>query len=150
MNLWLCLKIDDASNNQAFHDLEENSVVIPQHIKNILSQMGFFGLRAFSKLNHNDLKEIENGVRSILANNAQSMTPQEKLDMFGIIFASKPDQFQFLAGDRAVNNVISEISKKLVDAMPPVAIDGTVHNPQKGVMPKKASYRFKAGKLLKL
>ena len=83
--------MEDKPNSRAFHDLEENHVEIPQHIKNILTQMGFIGLRAFSRLKPNDLKEIENGVRSILAGNAESMTPQEKLIVFGKAFASKPD-----------------------------------------------------------
>ena len=39
--------------------------------------------------------------------------------MFGKAFASKPDQFQFLPGNRTVIEVIYEISKNLVDAMPP-------------------------------
>ena len=137
--------MEDKPNSRAFHDLEENHVEIPQHIKNILTQMGFIGLRAFSRLKPNDLKEIENGVRSILAGNAESMTPQEKLNVFGKAFASKPDQFQFLPGDKTVIEVISDISKKLVDAMPPVGIDETVQNPKKGVLPKKAIDRYKAG-----
>ena len=37
--------------------------------------------------------------------------------MFGKAFASKPDQFQFLPGNRTVIEVIYEISKNLVDAM---------------------------------
>ena len=36
--------------------------------------------------------------------------------MFGKAFASKPDQFQFLPGNRTVIEVIYEISKNLVDA----------------------------------
>ena len=101
--------MEDKPNSRAFHDLEENHVEIPQHIKNILTQMGFIGLRAFSRLKPNDLKEIENGVRSILAGNAESMTPQEKLNVFGKAFASKPDQFQFLPGNRTVDPSSLEI-----------------------------------------
>ena len=45
--------------------------------------------------------------------------------MFGKAFASKPDQFQFLPGNRTVIEVIYEISKSLVNAMPLVGIDQT-------------------------
>jgi hypothetical protein len=68
----------DATNDNTFYTLEKNNVLIPLHIKNILSRLGYFGLRAFSTINDHNISEIELGVTEILAEDAAEMTMKEK------------------------------------------------------------------------
>ncbi|KZS02426.1 Uncharacterized protein APZ42_000541, partial [Daphnia magna] len=92
----------DATNGNTFMTLEKNNVLIPLHFKNILSRLGYFGLRAFSTINDQNISEIELGVTEILAEEAAGMTIKEKNDLFGRIYANKPKQFKLLPGDKTV------------------------------------------------
>ena len=140
----------DATNDNTFDTLEKNNVLIPLHLKNILSRLGYIGLRAFSTINDQNISEIELGVNEILA--ATGMTNKEKIDLFGRIYANKPKQFKLLPGDKTVFKVISEVSKKLVDSMPPINMDlavdqseRSIQKPKQAIKPNKAVYRLTKG-----
>lgn len=142
----------DATNDNTFDTLEKNNVLIPLHLKNILSRLGYFGLRAFSTINDQNISEIELGVTEILAEDAAGMTIKEKNDLFGRIYANKPKQFKLLPGDKTVIKVISEVSKKLVESMPPInmnhAVDQTersIQTPKQAIKPQKAVDRLTKG-----
>jgi hypothetical protein len=114
--------------------------------------LGYLGLRAFSTINDQNISEIELGVNEILAEDAAGMTNKEKIDLFSRIYANKPKQFKFLPGDKTVIKVISEVSKELVDSMPPInmdlAVDQTersIQKPKQAIKPNKAVYRLTKG-----
>jgi hypothetical protein len=66
--------------------------------------------------------------------------------LFGRNFANNPKKFKFLPGDKTVIKVISEVSRKLVDSMPPIALDGTgVNVIPNSIKPQKAIERLRKG-----
>jgi hypothetical protein len=135
----------DATNDNTFYTLEKNNVLIPLHIKNILSRLGYFGLRAFSTINDHNISEIELGVTEILAEDAAEMTMKEKNDLFGRMYANKPKKFKLLPGDKTFIKVISEVSKKLVESMPPINMDRSIQTPKQAIKPQKAVNRLTKG-----
>ena len=102
------------------------------------------GLRAYSTINDN-VSEIELAVAEILTDNATVMTDKEKIDLFGRIFANNPKKFKFLPGDKTVIKVISKVSRKLVDSIPPIALDQCQRNPKLAIKPQKAIERLRKG-----
>ncbi|KZS16533.1 Uncharacterized protein APZ42_017716 [Daphnia magna] len=88
----------------------------------------YFGLRAFSTINDQNISEME------------------------LIYANKPKQFKLLPGDKTVIKVISEVSKELVESMPPInmdhAVDQTersIQTPKQAIKPQKAVDRLTKG-----
>ncbi|KAK4024668.1 hypothetical protein OUZ56_010090 [Daphnia magna] len=61
------------------------------------------------------------------------------------IYANKPKQFKLLPGDKTVIKVISEVSKELVESMPPINMDHAVDQTERSIQtPKQAIKAQKA------
>jgi hypothetical protein len=135
----------DATNDNTFDTLEKNNVLIPLHIKNILCRLGYFGLRAFSTINDHNISEIELGVTEILAEDASEMTMKEKMICLVECMQTGPKKFKLLPGDKTVIKMISEVSKKLVESMPPIKLDHSIQTPKQAIKPQKAVNRLTKG-----
>jgi hypothetical protein len=61
------------------------------------------------------------------------------------MYANKPKKFKLPPGDKTVIKVISEVSKKLVESMPPINMDRSIQTPKQAIKPQKAVNRLTKG-----
>ncbi|KAK4021393.1 hypothetical protein OUZ56_003309 [Daphnia magna] len=78
--------------------LEEKHVVIPTHIKNKLSSLGYVGIRVLAKIDESTMKEIEEFVGKVLGSDemTKNMSLTERQEQFGKTFTSNPKSFMLL------------------------------------------------------
>ena len=100
-----------------FEYFKKKGVEVPVHIKNILSQLGFIGFRIISEINVDQLDEIISDVKEVLGHSSEPLSLEEKEKIFGPVFATKPDMFKFLAGERTILKTIVELSKSYLSSI---------------------------------
>ncbi len=103
--------------------MTENQVIVPMNLKYILATNNLVGIRVLAEIKEEVIKELESSVREIgtlaiwqayIKHIYQAMTEQEKVKLFGPIYALCPDKFKFTVGDKMVLRVIQEVSKELL------------------------------------
>lgn len=106
------------SSDYTWKVLEENHVVIPTHLKNILSNLGYVGLRVLAKIDDSTMKEMEEFVSKVLGSTemTKNLSWTQKEEQFGKTFASNPEHFMLLPGDKAVLRVISEVCQQVLES----------------------------------
>ena len=108
----------EESSEYTWKILEENHVIVPIHLKNILCNLGYIGIRVLAKIDDSTIKEIEEFVSKVLgsAEMTKNMSLTEKQEQFGKTFASKPEHFMLSPGDKAVLRVISEVCTQILES----------------------------------
>jgi hypothetical protein len=81
--------------------LAENQVIVPMSLKSILATNNLVGIRILAEINDEVIKKLESSVREIGTLPILSkMNEQEKIELFGPIYALCPDKFKFTVGDK--------------------------------------------------
>jgi len=113
---WKMNEIEDHS----YELLRRNNLVLPVHLRTILSSLNYSGLHVLSKLNEEDFGEIEQSVRAILADKEflQGKSAEELKEIFGPLFYLKPEKFQLLPGDKKILRTMAELCTKILSSSP--------------------------------
>lgn len=100
--------------------LQRNNLVLPVHLRTILTSLNYIGLHVLSKLNEEDFGEIEHCVRTILADKdlLQGKSSEELKQMFGPLYYQKPEKFQLLPGDKKILRSMAELCTKILSSSP--------------------------------
>ena len=108
------------SADQTFDLLEKNNLVLPVHLRTILTSLNYSGLHVLSKLTENDFKEIEESVQTIISEKEllEGKTPEELKQMFGPMYFNKPENFKLLPGDKKMLRSMSELCLKILQSSP--------------------------------
>lgn len=108
------------SEDHTYELLQRNNLVLPVHLRTILSSLNYSGLHVLSKLNEEDFGEIELSVRTILADKdfLEGKSPEELKKMFGPLFYHKPEKFQLLPGDKKILRSMAELCTKILSSSP--------------------------------
>lgn len=107
--------------DQTYELLEKNNVVVPKHLRTILTSLNYIGLHVLATLdNVEDMNEIETSVVSILAadDRTADKTEEELRNLFGDFYWKTPTKFKLLPGDKKMLRVIASVSQKIITSQP--------------------------------
>ncbi len=117
-------QVKSADLDQTYELLEKNNVVVPKHLRNILTSLNYIGLHVLATLDSvEDMNEIETSVVSILAADDRTVgkTEGELRDLFGDFYWKTPTKFKLLPGDKKMLRVIASVSQKIITSQPLVS-----------------------------
>ncbi len=85
-----------------FSAVESLGVYLLPHVKSILKRTGISSLVGLSRLDDDNINRIEQAVQTVFTKESllSKMSQEDKVGLFGEIFADLPTEFQFLPGDR--------------------------------------------------
>jgi hypothetical protein len=110
----------NSSDDQTYALLERNNLVVPVHLRTILSSLNYVGLHVLSKITDKDYDEIITGVKEILADPEllAGKTDDELKNTFGPLYFNRPKKFTLLPGDKKMLQEISVLCSKIVGQSP--------------------------------
>ncbi len=136
-------------DNQTYELLEKNNVVVPKHLRNILTSLNYIGLHVLATLDSvEDMNEIETSVVSFLATDdiTAGKTEGELRDLFGDFYWKTPTKFKLLPGDKKMLRVIANVSKKIITSQPLVSqLDKKSRGVQQSTYQRNKSAPFSKG-----
>ena len=86
------------SDDETYTLLERNNLVVPVHLRTILSSLNYVGLQVLSKITDSDYEEITKSVIQILADPEllACKTEAELKNTFGPLYFNRPQKFTLL------------------------------------------------------
>lgn len=118
----------EKSENSFFTDLQESCAIkFTRHVEEILAKLAFTNSHSMSKLNsYTAIEEVEKCVRQVLArkNFLDTLTNERKIELFGELWWTDPENFSFLPGEKhlliTAAEVCAKMSAKLLKTPPAV------------------------------
>jgi hypothetical protein len=103
--------------DEAYRILEENFLIVPNHLKNLLKKLSVVGIRVWAHIQDSQFEKFKESIKGVLFDEKEyeAMNTEEKKSLFGENYWNKPKQFKFLPGELLIMSQMREVSKKLLE-----------------------------------